>query len=266
MHYLSVVEVLTDRLGSIPASVAFSQTLGEKLVVWGRVERWERPTFNKRWTGRLEADGMGRSLIVPDDDGHLYLLLYLIYLYNIRVLYSVNIYIFEINLFKWAIQYKIELGIPSKLKQRVWHAVFAYNDSFSFNKCYNSLATVWPKAVKHCLQFLFILLKKALFMISILTIFCTTFISSKTVTKLNTNILDFYITVNLITMKWSLPHRNISQYDYWFWLKDKIIILTRHIVFCQAIAIFYLNYHRLLLFLNSCLNIFSKVSDKGFGK
>lgn len=67
-------------------------------------------------------------------------------------------------------------------------------------------------------------------------------------------------------MKWSLPHRNISQYDYWFWLKDKIIILTWHVVFCQAIAIFYSDDYRLLLFLNSCLNILSKVSDKGFGK
>lgn len=220
---------------------------------------------------RLEVDGMGRFLNSSCTwwCGHLYyLLLYLIYLYNIHVLYLVNIYIFEINLFKWAIQYKIELGIPSKLKQRVWHPVFAYNDSFSFNKCYNSLATVWPKAVKHCLQFLFILLNKALFMISILTIFCTTFISSKNCHQIKHKYFGFLyiITDNLIKMKWSLLHRNISQYDYWFWLKDKIIILTWHVVFCQAIALFFFDDYRSLLFLNSCLNILSKVSNKGFGK
>lgn len=191
-----------------------------------------------------------------------------VYLYNIHVLYSVNIYIFEICLFKGAIQYKIKLGIPSKLKERVWHAVFAYNDSFSFHKCYNSLATVWPKAVKHCLQFLFILLKKALLWLVSSQYFLLPLSHPKTVTKLNTNILDFYITVNFIKMKWSFPHRNISQYDYWFLLKDKIIILTWLVVFCQAIplALFYSGDSRLLLFLNSCLNILSKVSDKGFGQ
>lgn len=88
----------SDRLHSIQAFVAFLQTLGEKVGVSGRVEsdgrgllliKDERPGWKR--TGWVDS----LIVAVPDDDGHLYLLLYLIsYLYIIHVLSSVNIYIF----------------------------------------------------------------------------------------------------------------------------------------------------------------------------